>query len=185
MSQWKNREEYAKWKAEKLKQTISSPSNPDIIEESGDNLKSKNKPRKLTKIELFGLVLTVILIIVYIVNTPDKTETFNEIPRITKETKGMAINVIKNYPLVVDVAIKQKGRDISLVLIVDRAVSKQKAKELGDNFVRLVKSFSKDKIPGKKIGRGIYNYLVGVYYPDEVKLVIGAKVYTAEQITWQ
>ena len=38
--------------------------------------------------------------------------------------------------------------------------------------------------PGKAIGKGIYNYLVSVYYPDERMVVQGAKVTFADRVTW-
>ena len=184
MAQWENREEYEKWKSERLKQSDSSPGKPEVIEEPGNESDIKNKQRKLTKIKLFVLIFAAILIVVYIFNSPDNSKTSNKIPRINQKTKKMAANVIENYPLVIDTAIKQEGRDISLVIVVNGSISKQRAKELGDNFVRLIKTFSKDKVPGEKIGDGIYNYLIGVYDPEENNIVLGTKVYTAEQITW-
>ena len=79
----------------------------------------------------------------------------------------------------------QKGDRLSLVLIVSSATSLTRAKALGDNFIRLVKTFSKDEPnPTKEIGRGVYSYLIGVYTPSEREIVMGAKVEFSPHITW-
>ncbi len=36
----------------------------------------------------------------------------------------------------------------------------------------------------KEIGKGLYAYVVGVYYPDEKLVAMGAKVSFADHITW-
>lgn len=51
---------------------------------------------------------------------------------------------------------------MNLVIIANAAINEEYAKELADSFVRIVKTFSEDESPGKEIGAGIYNYLVGV-----------------------
>ena len=48
----------------------------------------------------------------------------------------------------------------------------------------MTKSLSQDSPPGKAIGRGIYSYLVGVYYPDERMVAQGTKVTFADRVTW-
>ena len=51
---------------------------------------------------------------------------------------------------------------MDLVIIANAAINEEHAKELADSFVRMGKTFSEDESPGKEIGTGIYNYLVGV-----------------------
>ena len=85
---------------------------------------------------------------------------------------------------VIDAAVSQIGTDISLVLIVRPATNKRRAEQLGDNFLRLAKSLSPDSSPGRSIGEGMYNYVVGVYYPNEKRLATGAKHKNADRITW-
>lgn len=97
-------------------------------------------------------------------------------PNITGEAKSMAINAIMESPEVIDAAVVQEDGTLSLVVVVNRATSKSRAKEIGEKFVRLVKSFSKDT--------GIYDYMIGVYYPGKVKVVFGAKANIADHITW-
>jgi len=106
------------------------------------------------------------------------------VPQISEEIKSQVITLIAEYPEVREAAISQQGETLSLVVIVNRTTSKWRAKEIGESFVRLVKTFSEDTAPSKKIGSGIYNYLIGVYYPGSVEVVMGAKVDIAEHITW-
>lgn len=105
-------------------------------------------------------------------------------PQVTAQEKKMAIDMIKGYEEVTDAAISQKNETLSLVVFVEYGTSKEKAKEMGDNFVRLVKTFTKDISPEKEIGEGIYDYIIGVYYPNQKEIVIGAKSTIGRNITW-
>ena len=82
-------------------------------------------------------------------------------------------------------ALTQKGCKLSLVLIVNPSITKARAKEMGDNFVRMVKSFGAGPSPTKIIGRGIYDYMIGVYSPYDKSnpIVLGAKVSTSPRIS--
>ncbi len=74
--------------------------------------------------------------------------------------------------------------NIKLVLTVENKTSKERAKELGESYIRLVKTFSRDINPNKKIGKGIYNYFVRVNNPNKEIIITGIKENTAEFITW-
>ena len=95
-----------------------------------------------------------------------------------------AINSIKGYPGVMDAAITKSGNQVSLVLVVDYSINNTVAKQLGENFVRLYKSMSNDDPPGKSVGKGRYDYLIGVYYQNEKQIALGGKVSFAEHISW-
>ena len=110
--------------------------------------------------------------------TPSPTSTS------TVTINDVILIAIQDYPEVIDAVIVQEDQTISLVLLVGYATNTARAKELGDNFVRLYKSLSDDDAPGKSIGRGKYDYLIGVYYPDEKQIVLGAKARSADRITW-
>ena len=112
--------------------------------------------------------------------TPTETD---DNTTLTEAEKGMAIEGIKGYEKVLDAAIKQEGRDLSLVVIVAFGTTEEQAKEMSDNFVRMVKSFGPDSPPGKEIGTGIFDYLIGVYYPNEALIAMGAKVRSSKHIT--
>jgi hypothetical protein len=105
-------------------------------------------------------------------------------PEITQEEMSLAIEEIESDPIVQDAAIQQQGRTLSLAVIVTSGTSRAEAKEVGDRFVRLVKTLSKDAPPGNDVGAGIYDYLIGVYYPGQVEVVSGAKASIARSITW-
>ena len=95
----------------------------------------------------------------------------------------LAIETIKNYPEVLDAAISRDGQDFRLALIVPPNTPQACAQELGDNFVRMVKSYA-DTPPQREIGPGEYDYTIGVYTPDERQIAVGAKVAFARSITW-
>ena len=120
-------------------------------------------------------------------NTPDTPER----PRRTAtptvnvaDIKDMAIFSIEDYPRVRDAAIVQDGKQLSLVIIVDYATDPGYAQQLGDDFVRLTKSLLRDGGVGQRIGNGKYDYLIGVYYPNDRKVAQGAKARTADRISW-
>ena len=114
---------------------------------------------------------------------PDTASVAVDIP-LTAGTKAMVVSGIEGYPAVLDASVSQKGADVSLVLIVALGTSESAAKRLGENAVRMTKTLSQDTSPGKTIGKGMYNYLVGVYYPDERMVAQGAKVTFSDRITW-
>ena len=146
-----------------------------------------------------GVVLLIILIIFIAVPRGDESasqsqqnapvtslqkRTTASDARLTASMKTTAVASIRSYPEVKDAAISQDGNAISLVIVVGSATNPQRAQELGDNFVRMVKSQSQDTPPSKEIGTGIYDYLVGVYYPNEKQVAQGAKSRGAKRISW-
>ena len=55
---------------------------------------------------------------------------------------------------------------------------------MGDNFMRLTKFFGPEEMPGKHIGKGLYDYTVGTFDPDETEVAMGAKVSFSRSISW-
>jgi hypothetical protein len=107
---------------------------------------------------------------------------------ISQEVIDFVVGGIEQQAGVVGVAVVQKDNDISLAIVVDYNVGKEQAKELGDNFVRLLVTFSRDytnKSPGKEIGATKHNYLITVVYSNEEIVVQGAKVSVGTYIRWQ
>ena len=146
--------------------------------------------------KLFSLILVVLVAVATLAAEGD-CETRNDparpepTPRPTAtptvsiaDIRNVVISTIEGYPGVRDAAIDQDGNQISLVIIVDYATASGYAQELGDNFVRLAKTFLKDEAPGKQIGMGKYDYLIGVYYTNEQKVALGAKARSADRISW-
>ena len=99
-------------------------------------------------------------------------------------SESMILSTIRGYSLVRDAAISQDGSRVNLVLIVDYAIDPDYARQLGDTFVRLAKSFLEDDPPGKAIGTGKYDYLIGIYYLNEKQLALGAKSRVSDRISW-
>ncbi len=103
---------------------------------------------------------------------------------MSDEVKQMASASIEEQDQVIDSDIRQDGHDLSLILVVSYATTPATAKQLGDNFVRMVKSLGPDDSPGRTIGEGKYDYVIGVYYPNQDRVALGAKVRGASRISW-
>ena len=107
--------------------------------------------------------------------------------RIPDDRKAMIAESIEQEPEVIDAHVAQKTGDlrkVTLAIIVRAGTSERRAKELGDNFVRLFKTLSDDDSPGKEIGRGKYDYLVGIYDRRQNNIAMGAKIDIATSISW-
>ena len=95
------------------------------------------------------------------------------------------IETIEQYAEVREAAISQKSYDLSLALIVGPATSKERARQLGDNFVRVVKSMAPAETPpAKEIGPGKYHYLVTVAKAGQQVIAVGAKDAAARRLSW-
>ena len=115
----------------------------------------------------------------------EKVENSGTCEIYSEDNKNIAvIPEIEGRILVRDAAISQKGCYLNLAIIVDYSASEEYAKELGEDFIRLTKTFGSGPSPGKEIGKGVYDYLVGIYYPNEKLLAMGAKVKFSSHITW-
>ena len=142
--------------------------------------------------KLFSLILVVLFAVATLAAEGDcETRNTPERPRSTAtptvnvaDIRDMVISSIEGYSGVREAAIGQDGKSLSLVIIVDYATDPDYAKQLGDNFVRLAKTFLKDGAPGKQIGSGRYDYLIGIYHPNEQKVAMGAKARSADRISW-
>ena len=106
-------------------------------------------------------------------------------PEITKEEKHKATQKIKHQNEIIDAVIMQNDAKVKLVLTVKEGTTKERAKELGESFVRLIKTFCRDPNPNKEIGIGVYDYMIEVYYPDKNELAIGIKVCMNKSISWK
>ena len=140
--------------------------------------------------KIFSLILVVLFAVATLAaegdcETRDDPARPEPTPTVSvADISDMAISAIEGYPRVREAVIEQDGKRLILVIIVDYATDPGYAKQLGDNFVRLTKSFLKDGVPGKQIGRGRYDYLIVLYHPNEQEVALGAKVRTADRISW-
>ena len=104
--------------------------------------------------------------------------------RPASSVNSMVKSSIEANREVIDSAIRRQGQQVSLVLIVRSATNTARARQLGENFLRMYKSLSDDNPPGQSIGRGKYDYIVGVYYPNKKPVAIGAKASIADRLSW-
>lgn len=86
---------------------------------------------------------------------------------LTQTAKDMAITTIKGFPAVLDATVSQDAGDLSLEVVVECGTSETYAKNMGDNFARMIKTFGPEAAPtaptGSEIGTGDFNYLVRVF----------------------
>ena len=124
-------------------------------------------------------------------NTTEVKETVNTVKNTTENKtevklidglfedeylKNSTYQVILQHDGVKDVAIKKDGNTVSIAIVVDYWVSEDYAKELAEDAVRAVMTFSIDNPPeGKHIGKSKFDYVVGIYTPDGKQILMGAK----------
>ena len=106
-------------------------------------------------------------------------------PSLTGQQKTAAINQITALDEVVDALIEQPNKKtLSLAVTVNFGTSRDRARDVGESFVRMVKSLGPDNAPGQQIGSGIYDYEITVLYPDRTTVVQGSKVQGVTRISW-
>lgn len=103
---------------------------------------------------------------------------------VSADARQMASDTIELEIDVLDASISQEGEKLALAIIVLDGTSEARARELGDNFVRLAKTFGPDDNPSREIGRGRYDYLVGIRSAGGSDIAMGAKVGSSPRITW-
>jgi len=86
--------------------------------------------------------------------------------------------------LVHEASISQDGQRLSLGLVVRVETTRDNAQELGDNFLRLVKTFGPEALPGREIGSGLFDYEITVAYADGTRIAQGAKDANGISIAW-
>lgn len=107
------------------------------------------------------------------------------VPQISNEIKQIIVDhFVLNFTDVRDVFIGQEHDDIKIAIIVRSGTTRQRAKEIGENAVRMTKTLSDDESPGKLIGKGIYDYRIAVGTSAENIMVQGAKNAGAINISW-
>lgn len=106
---------------------------------------------------------------------------------ITTDQKSVVIDTINGYPEVVSASMGQAENHLYLVVVVQPGTSLSVAKNMGDNFVRMVKRFGPDIAPRKEVGHGKYNYhiKVKVTSPTIRTMVSGYKEDRDTRINWE
>ena len=104
---------------------------------------------------------------------------------ITDVQQRQSLREITDYADVVDATLAQSGISVTLDLIVGSVVSEERAKELGDQFVRVVKRRGPDHRPVTQLGTGSLDYAITVSHPGELQIAKGTKRRVATQISWE
>ena len=99
------------------------------------------------------------------------------------DIEAMVIPNMLNHEVVIDAAMTQDGKTVNLVLVVSYTINMSYAQQLAENFVRMKNAYLRTGKWGRTLG-GEYDYLIGVYYPNEDLVGMGAKARTADRITW-
>ncbi len=110
--------------------------------------------------------------------------TVYAVESIGEDVKSLVIISIKGYDRILDASIYQKGKVVMIILIADYGTSKQYARRMGDNLIRMLKSFSVDSSPNNRIGPGIYEYHVKVTMPSQKILAEGVKLDIGHNLKW-
>ena len=134
-------------------------------------------------VSIFGAVLALLAIVASVACGSDD-EADPVFASTEEDWKAIAIEQIGYWDHVRDVDVELDGRTFYLYIVVEYATSVEWAKKVGEAFVRLVKTFGPDADPGIEIGKGEYDYLVDVSYPNGQGVALGAKIDFARRITW-
>ncbi|MGG1330710.1 hypothetical protein ABE222_29195 [Bacillus tropicus] len=116
----------------------------------------------------------------------EKKEKASAFP-VSEEAKNMTLEQIKTNPNVSDAHIEVKDTKIVMAVVVSHAVTKEAAKEIGDNFVRNLGSFAGGKAPEKEYYGEIfdnYDVQIGVGTSADKIMVQGYKSTSAKNINW-
>jgi hypothetical protein len=103
---------------------------------------------------------------------------------ISESQESKVMRDITDYNEVVDATLLQDGITITLGLVVGEDVPAARAKELGNQFVRLFKIRSPDVQPGGLIGAGKFDYTITVGYADE-EIAKGVKPRLLSVVVWE
>ena len=115
---------------------------------------------------------------------------------LTAEQESSAIAAMSEFPEVVDGQISKRSitdtriragttLKLTLVLTVNADTTVDRAKELGEEFVRAVMRAGPEPAPlVDSLGEGFFEYVIDVITPDNSRLARGTKSNIAVQIFW-
>ena len=99
--------------------------------------------------------------------------------------REQALAQMQGHPTVLAATIEQRGRTVALALVVPPSTPVETARELGDDFLRMVRTLvPATPVPGGDIRPGDYDYIIGVRTPTETELAVGGRPTTSPRITW-
>ncbi|MCF8335994.1 MAG: hypothetical protein K9H65_05265 [Bacteroidales bacterium] len=114
------------------------------------------------------------------------TQEIREVPQVKEKAKQKVTSRMREYKEVQEALVVQQDeiKKLSLALIVKQGTTKERARELGNHFLRQAMiHFDAESKPGEKAGKSTYNYMISVCTDRDV-IIMGTKVPDAKFITW-
>src|SRR5690606_29520629 len=119
---------------------------------------------------------------------PKEEKSKEDKPEISEHAKEMTIDFITDDPLVKDAHIEVEGDKVTIAIIVNAAMNEERAREVGDNFVRFLNTMVDGTKPATKHYLGSlwdhYDLHIGVGTGPDHFIAQGAKVRTGKRIIW-
>jgi hypothetical protein len=139
----------------------------------------------MARAKLVALTVLVIFSMVAAACGTDEDAVPTRLPTdISESQESKVIRDITDYNEVTDATLLQEGISITLAIVVGEDLPVSRAKELGEQFVRLFKIRSPDVQPGGLIGAGKFEYSITVSYPDE-EIARGVKPRLLSTVVWK
>ena len=117
--------------------------------------------------------------------SPDEAPNSQNFPTLGSSAIEDACDAIRAEAFVIDAALTQHGRTVSLSLVVSVATQPETARTLGERFVGLVKTAAMvEPNPNTEIGTGEFDYIVHISSPDTRLIAQGRKTTIDTQLQW-
>ena len=103
---------------------------------------------------------------------------------LVAETRGLFLSSITGYPEVEAATLTEDEGQVGIVLMLESTTHVGVAARLGDNAVRMAKSFLEPGTVGKQVGKGAHEYIIEVYRSDGEPIAKGRKSKGSKDIRW-
>jgi len=115
----------------------------------------------------------------------DKASSSQNFPILSSSAIEDACDAARAEDFVIDAALTQHGRTVSLSLVVSTETQPETAKALGERFVGLIKTAALvEPNPNTEIGAGEFDYIIHISSPDTKLIAQGRKTTIDTQLQW-
>ncbi|MDP6581437.1 MAG: hypothetical protein QF681_12350 [Vicinamibacterales bacterium] len=106
-------------------------------------------------------------------------------PLLSQVAREQAVAQIQGHANVLAADIEQRGRTVALALVVPATTPVATARQLGDDFVRMVTTLAPSALgPDADSRAADYDYLIGVRTSNEVEIAVGGRPAASSRIAW-
>ncbi len=113
------------------------------------------------------------------------TESQRKVPQITYRQRVQSVVEIQKLPQVLSATVEQESDTVLVNLTLSNDIGRKEAKDLATQFVRIIKKNSLDENPvDRKVGTGLYTYMITVVSADQATLATGIKPFEEPTIQW-